>query len=93
MLFAIKSYILHNEYLTKVKHLIFIFKFYVTFYVLIVLLNSISTYLTNINIYLSTEYRGYTPLYEDSYDAHKKGEDGREKEAPPFSLLQAFLIT
>ena len=25
---------------------------------------------------LPTEYRGYTPLYEDSYDSHEEGEYG-----------------
>ena len=38
-------------------------------------------------VYLSAEYRGYPPLYEDGEDPHQEGEDRGQQEAPPFPFL------
>ena len=40
--------------------------------------------------YLSAEDELENPHDKDSRDSHEEGEDGGEKEAPPFSLFQAF---
>ena len=37
--------------------------------------------------YLSAEYARDGALEEDGEDPHQEGEDGRQQEAPPFSLL------